>query len=45
MRARVQRYLDNGVDTVFLQMQSFETDPAIKRANILNALHSLTPGA
>ena len=45
MRARVRRYLDNGVDTVFLQMQSFETDPAIKRANILNALHSLTPGA
>lgn len=44
MGARVQRYLDNGVDTVFLQMQSFETDPAQKRANILNALRSLTPG-
>ena len=39
----MQRYLDNGVDTVFLQMQSFETDPAKKRANILNALRTLTP--
>ena len=44
MKAHVQRYLDNGVDTAFLQMQSFEPDPAKKRDNILNAVRNLAPG-
>ncbi len=43
MKAQVQRYLDAGVDTAFLQMQSFETDPAKKRENILNAVRNLAP--
>ena len=43
MKRRVQAYLDNGVDTVFLQMQSFEPDPTKKRANILAAVRNLVP--
>ncbi len=43
MQAHIQRYLENGVDTVFLQMQSFETDLAQKRANILSTLRHLAP--
>ena len=43
MQRRVQAYLDSGVDTVFLQMQSFEPDPAKKRANILAAVRNLAP--
>ena len=43
MQRRVQAYLDNGVDTVFLQMQSFEPDPTKKRANILAAVRNLAP--
>lgn len=43
MKAQVQRYFDAGVDTAFLQMQSFETDPAKKRENILNAVRNLAP--
>ena len=43
MKAQVQRYFDAGVDTAFLQMQSFEADPAKKRENILNAVRNLAP--
>ncbi len=43
MKAHVQRYFDAGVDTAFLQMQSFEPDPAKKRENILNAVRNLAP--
>ncbi len=43
MKAQVQRYFDAGVDTAFLQMQSFESDPAKKRENILNAVRNLAP--
>jgi probable F420-dependent oxidoreductase len=41
MRAHVQRYLDAGVDTAFLQFQSFLTDPAQKREAILQGMRSL----
>ena len=43
MKAQVQRYFDAGVDTAFLQMQSFEADPTKKRENILNAVRNLAP--
>ena len=43
MKAQVQRYFDAGVDTAFLQMKSFEADPAKKRENILNAVRNLAP--
>lgn len=43
MKAQVQRYFDAGVDTAFLQMQSFESDPAKKRENILKAVRNLAP--
>ena len=43
MKAQVQRYFDAGVDTAFLQMQSFESDPTKKRENILNAVRNLAP--
>lgn len=44
MKRRVHAYLDNGVDTIFLQMQSFEADPAKRRKNILSAVRNLAPG-
>lgn len=40
----VQASQDNIVDTVFLQMSLFESDPAKKRANILAAVRNLAPG-
>ena len=43
IKANIERYFENGVDTVFLQMQSFETDPAKKRKNILRAVETLGP--
>lgn len=44
IKAKIERYFANGVDTVFLQMQSFESDPAKKRRNILQAVENLGPG-
>ena len=43
MRAHVRRYLDAGVDTAFLQLQSFESDLTRKRQVLLEGLRALAP--
>ncbi|MEW6300061.1 MAG: LLM class F420-dependent oxidoreductase [Thermodesulfobacteriota bacterium] len=43
MRAHVLRYMEAGVDTAFLQLMTFETDPARKRERILQAVRALAP--
>ncbi len=43
MRAHVLRYMEAGVDTAFLQLMTFETDPARRRENILQAMRALAP--
>jgi probable F420-dependent oxidoreductase len=43
IRARVQRYLDHGIDTAFLQLQSNDPDPARRRALVLDAIRGLAP--
>jgi probable F420-dependent oxidoreductase len=45
MRARIRRYLDAGLDTVFLQFSLTEPDPARKRARTLEAMRALAPRA
>jgi probable F420-dependent oxidoreductase len=45
IRARVQRYLDNGLDTAFLQLQTNDTDPARRRALMLDAMRALAPSS
>jgi probable F420-dependent oxidoreductase len=45
IRARVQRYLDLGVDTAFLQLQTTDPDPARRRALTLDAIRALAPPA
>ena len=44
IRARVRQYLDAGVDTAFLLLQSSEPDPARKRAVLRSAMRALAPG-
>jgi probable F420-dependent oxidoreductase len=44
IRTHVQRYLDAGVDTAFLHLQTMERDPQRKREAILHAIQNLTPG-
>jgi probable F420-dependent oxidoreductase len=44
LRAHVLRYMDAGVDTAFLQLHSFETDPVKKRESSLRVLRALAPG-
>lgn len=44
IHAHVKRYMDAGVTTAFLQMQSFEKDPAVKRDRLLKAVRDLAPG-
>ena len=44
IRAHVRRYLDAGIDTAFLQLQTSEPDPAKRRAVLLDALRALAPG-
>jgi probable F420-dependent oxidoreductase len=44
IRARVRQYLDTGVDTAFLLLQSSEPDPARKRAVLQSAMRALAPG-
>ncbi|ETX05449.1 MAG: hypothetical protein ETSY2_22860 [Candidatus Entotheonella gemina] len=44
IRAHVQRYLDAGVDTAFLHLQTMERDPQRKREAILHAIRALAPG-
>ena len=43
IRARVQRYLDLGLDTAFLQLQTNDPDPARRRALTLDAMRALAP--
>ena len=44
IRARVRQYLDAGVDTAFLLLQSSEPDPAHKGAVLRSAMRALAPG-
>jgi hypothetical protein len=39
----VQRYLDAGIDTAFLQVSTLEPDPARARRALLDALRALAP--
>ena len=43
--AHVQRYLEAGVDTAFLQFISFEPDPAVLRERVLQAMREMSPKA
>lgn len=43
IKERVQRYLDNGLDTAFLGLMTTEQDPARKRALMLEAIRALAP--
>jgi alkanesulfonate monooxygenase SsuD/methylene tetrahydromethanopterin reductase-like flavin-dependent oxidoreductase (luciferase family) len=43
IRAHVQRYLDAGIDTAFLQVSTLETDPARRRQILGDALRALAP--
>jgi probable F420-dependent oxidoreductase len=45
LKARLQRYLDRGIDTAFLSLMTTEADPPKKRDLMLNALRALAPGA
>ena len=45
IRAHVQRYLDAGVDTAFLQVSTLEQEPARRRQILLDALRALAPCA
>jgi hypothetical protein len=44
IRAHVERYLAAGVDTAFLQLFTFEPDPARRRHVLLDAMRALAPG-
>jgi probable F420-dependent oxidoreductase len=44
IRARVQEYLDAGVDTAFLAVQTAEKDPERARGTLRAALRALAPG-
>ena len=43
IRAHVQRYLDAGIDTAFLQVSTMETDPTRRRQVLGDALRGLAP--
>jgi hypothetical protein len=43
IRAHVQRYLDAGIDTAFLQVSTLEAEPARRRRVLLDALRALAP--
>jgi probable F420-dependent oxidoreductase len=43
IRSRVQRYLDAGVDTVFLSLSTAERDPRHKRRLLGDAIRALAP--
>ena len=44
-RAHVRRYMDAGVDTAFLQLQSFEPDLTRKRQVLLEGIRALAPSS
>jgi probable F420-dependent oxidoreductase len=43
IRSHVQRYMDAGVDTVFLSLSTAERDPAQKRQVLADAVRALAP--
>ena len=43
IRAGILRYLDAGIDTAFLSLSTFETDPTRRRHALLDALRALAP--
>jgi alkanesulfonate monooxygenase SsuD/methylene tetrahydromethanopterin reductase-like flavin-dependent oxidoreductase (luciferase family) len=43
IRAHVQRYLDAGIETAFLQLSTLETDPVRRRQVLGDALRALAP--
>ena len=43
IRAHVQRYLDAGIDTAFLQVSTLEADPGRRRQVLGDALRTLAP--
>lgn len=43
VQAHVERYMEAGVSTTFLQLQSFSKDPAVKRQRLLRAVQDLAP--
>jgi probable F420-dependent oxidoreductase len=45
LRARVQRYLDSGIDTAFLALSTNDPDPARRRALVLDAIRALAPSS
>ncbi len=45
IRASIERYLDAGIDTVFLSLSTFETDDARRRTVLRDAVHALAPSA
>lgn len=45
IRKRVQRYMDNGLDTAFLSLMTREMDPGRKRAVLREAIRALAPRA
>ena len=45
IRAHVARYMAAGVDTAFLQVFTFEPDPARRRQVLLDAVRALAPAA
>jgi hypothetical protein len=44
LKARIQVYLDRGIDTAFLSLMTTEPDPKKKRELMLNALRAVAPG-
>jgi probable F420-dependent oxidoreductase len=45
IRSRIRRYLDAGVDTAFLSLQTSESDPTRRREVLRSALRALAPAA
>ena len=45
IRTSIERYLKAGIDTVFLSLSTFETNPARRRKILLDAMHALAPAA
>jgi probable F420-dependent oxidoreductase len=43
IRASIERYLEAGIDTVFLSLSTFETDEERRRKVLLDAVHALAP--
>jgi hypothetical protein len=45
IRAHVQRYLDAGIDTAFLQVSTLQPDADRRRQVLLDAMRALAPSA